>query len=402
MGQGPMIDPDRALELVVEHAPTGRSVELPLDEALGYCLAEPLVARSRQPPFDRALMDGYAVVLADGGRRVPIAGEASAGRAFSGPLARGAAVSIMTGAPCPPGTEAVVKVEDVTTEGGEVALPAAVVAEAHVQRAGALAELGETILPAGTLLTPLALAAAVAAGSARGRVRAAPTMAVITTGDELQRPGEPLGADQIHDSNGPMLAAMAQSLGVREIHRLHGSDDATELEGVLEQAAQTDLIVVSGGVSMGRYDLVPRIVASLGARTIFHRVCQKPGKPLLFAERDGKLIFGLPGTPLGSHLGFHRYVRPCIRRWMGRPTGVACRAGVLTHLIEQTSRRTLFRLVRGEPADHGWRLDPLRWRGSSDLVGPALANGYCRIEPGTGSLPRGATLEWEPLEEATP
>jgi len=402
MTDTPLLDPDRAVEMVLEHTPRGGTVTVPIDQALGCCLDEALCARMDQPPFPRALMDGYAIRAADGGKELPMAGTAAAGQPYEGSLPPGKVVEIMTGAPCPEGTDAVVKVEDTNRNGDAVALPDGVATGANLQPAGALCEEGATILPAGTVLSPLTVAAAIATGSAEANVVSAPTLAVLTTGDELRDAGGGLGDAHIYDSNGPMLAAMAGQLGLTSVERLHAKDDPDELSEVLERASRADIVVVSGGVSMGRFDLVPRLVETLGARTVFHKVRQKPGKPLLFAEREGKLIFGLPGTPLGSHLGFHRYVTPCVRKWMGRAPKPAPRRGKLDAPLTSHGKRTLFRLIRAELGADGWHLDPLRWRGSSDVIGPALANGYCRLEPGKTTLPAGSEIAWEPLEGSAP
>jgi molybdenum cofactor synthesis domain-containing protein len=194
-----------------------------------------------------------------------------------------------------------------------------------------------------------------------------------------------------------MLSAMAREAGVTALTIDHAPDDERALAERIEQHASADLLVLSGGVSMGRRDLVPSVLARLGARTIFHRARQQPGKPLLFARRGAQLIFGLPGTPLGSHFCFHRYVAAAIRKWLGLEPAPSRHAGVLTAALRAQSDRVLFRLVRVRPSPPGWQIDPLRWLGSSDIIGPALANAYCRFEPGDHQLPAGAELAWEPV-----
>ena len=252
-------------------------------------------------------------------------------------------------------------------------------------------------MPAGTRLTPLGLAAAIASGCSTARVWEPPSLAIITTGDELRPAGERLARAEIPDSNGPMLLAMARALGLGAPLELHAADDPAALGAVLDLARDVDLVVLSGGVSVGAHDLVPRALAALGARVLLHGVRQQPGKPLLCATRGAQLLFGLPGTPLGSHLGFHRYVAAAIRQSLGAPVAPRLRRGRLLSPLRAHGERTLFRLVRAELAADGWRIDPLRWRGSSDLAGPALANGYCRFEPGEHDLEAGALLDWEPL-----
>ncbi len=392
-----LLDPDRALELVLEHTPQGRVEPRPVAQALGLWLAEDVAAGAPQPPFGRALMDGFAVCVEDGGRAVEVVDEAAAGRSAQAEVRAGVAVSIMTGAPLPVGTEAVVRLEDVEWQGERLRLPEGLSSGQHLQPAGALCRAGEVVLSAGTEMTPLALAAAISCGRSSVRVRQPPALAVVSTGDELSAAGEPLGAAQIHDSNGPMMAAMARAMGVASPTVLHGPDQPERLARVIEQAADADMLVLSGGVSMSRFDLVPEVLQGLGARIVFHRVRQRPGKPLLFAVRGSQLVFGLPGTPLGTHFGFSRYVATSIRHWLGAPPRPARLRGRLVGPLEARCKRTLFRLVRVEGSAEGYLIDPLRWRGSSDTVGPMRANAYCRFEPGRYELGAGTELDFEPI-----
>jgi len=343
-------------------------------------------------------MDGYAVCAQDAGRDIHIVDEVAAGSSGSTQIRSGIGVAIMTGAPVPPGTEAVVRLEDVLLDGDHIHLPEGVKPGQHLQAAGELCPVGDTTLPAGSRLTPLALATAVACEYAQLKVRSAPKLTVITTGEEIAPAGQPLAAAQIHDTNGPMLLGMAQSAGVSSPTLRHAPDDPTKLAEVIEAAQDADMLILSGGVSVSRFDMVPSVLKQLGAHIVFHRVRQKPGKPILFATRGRQLVFGLPGTPLGSHLGFHRYVTASIRKWLGAQPEPTRLGGSLTSPLHARSDRTLFRLVRAQWSAEGYRIDPLRWRGSSDLVGPTRANGYCRFAPGEHELPAGAELAWEPLE----
>jgi molybdenum cofactor synthesis domain-containing protein len=194
-----------------------------------------------------------------------------------------------------------------------------------------------------------------------------------------------------------MLVAMARELGVAQLTLDHALDDETMLAAAIERASAADMLVLSGGVSMGRRDLVPAVLSRLGARIVFHRVRQQPGKPLLVALRRDQLVFGLPGTPLGCHLGFHRYVGAAIRKWAGRSTELPRYRGTLGAPLRTASERVLFRLVRVTRQQSHWEIAPLRWLGSSDVIGPAAANAYCRFEPGTHELEAGSELDWEPL-----
>jgi molybdopterin molybdotransferase len=392
------MDPDVALERMLERVPAPRAVELELAAALGRTLVAPVRASSDQPPFGKAMMDGFAVAVADAGQPVTVIDEVAAGHRSLRAVAPGQAVAIMTGAPCPEGTEAVVKVEDTRRDGDRVLLPALIVAGQHLQPQGGFCCAGDEIIPAGTTLTSVSMAVIASMGLATVQVAAAPSVAVVTTGDELGRPGEPLGAAQIYDSNGPMLLAQARLAGAGETTRIHARDTSESLAKALEEVRGADLVVLTGGVSMGRYDLVPGAVAAAGGEQVFHKVRQKPGKPILFAVRGRQLIFGLPGTPLGSHLGFHRFVAAAIRKLHGRDPAREQRRGTLTEPVEMHGRRTLFRLARARRDGGRWLVDPLPWRGSSDLCGPSLSNCYLRFPPGDTRLEAGAELGFELID----
>lgn len=393
-----LTDPDVALQQVLDRVPAPRPVELSLAEALGRTLVEPVRASSDQPPFAKAMMDGFAVCAADSGQWVAVVDEVAAGHRTDRPVTPGACIAIMTGAPCPEGTEAVVKVEDVERDGDRVRLPGLVVAGQHLQAQGGFCRSGDEIIPAGTTLTSVSMAVIASMGLATVQAAAAPSVAVITTGDELGKPGEPLGSAQIYDSNGPMLLAQARLAGAGETRRLHARDTKASLAEALEEVRDADLVVLTGGVSMGRYDLVPGAIQAAGGEQVFHKVRQKPGKPIFFAVRGAQLVFGLPGTPLGSHFGFHRFVAAAIRKLHGRDPNRERRTGTLTEGLSTHGRRTLFRLARARREQGGWLVDPLPWRGSSDLCGPSLSNCYLRFPPGDTALEAGDELEFELID----
>ena len=202
----------------------------------------------------------------------------------------------------------------------DVFLPVQITAGQNIAIPGSDCRRGQRVLTAGMRVTPLAMGVLASFGRSSVRVIPQPRVGIITTGGELAGEGESLRPAQIRDINGPMLAAMAEDLGVDRPRRLHAADRLDELRQALEQLADVDIVVLTGGVSVGTYDLVPQALADRGAEKIFHGVKQKPGKPLLFARSDRKLFFGLPGNPLACHLGFHRYVSAAIRKMSGART----------------------------------------------------------------------------------
>ncbi len=392
------IAPDTALELVLSEARIGPSHTVSLLDSLGRILAETVVADRDYPPFDRAMMDGYAIRMADAGRRVSIVGEVAAGQPSSLSLEPGTCVAIMTGAACPAGTEAVEMKERVQREGDIVSLPADIKKDQHLVRKGEERKKGTIVLDRGTEITPIGIAALASVGQKQISVFPPPRLAVITTGRELVLNNAEPQPHTIRDSNGVMLAAQITQLGLPEPLVMHAEDTAESLASALRRISDADIILFTGGVSMGRYDLVPDAVRDYGATTIFHRVTQKPGKPLLFAKTDRALIFGLPGNPLSTHFCFHRYVAAVIKKGMGKsPTRFSGRAR-LTEDLTVESDRTLFLQGRVERNGDELQLFPRSGRGFADFFSATDCTVYMRFPPGRHHLSVNAEVDFEWLD----
>ncbi len=389
-----MIAPEEALRLVLENARSLPARTLPPADACGLVLAEPVLADRDYPPFARAMMDGFAVRLADAGRTARIVAEIAAGQVFSVELSDGQAAEIMTGAPCPPGTQAVVAKELARKANDRVQLPARIVAGQDIAPQGSECRAGELVLRPGQIVTPLAVAAMASFGMTTVRVTPRPAVAVITTGAELTAPGQEPGLGEIRDSNGPMLSAMARDLGLEQVACQHAEDVIEAIVAALEQAAQHDITLLTGGVSVGKYDLVPQALRRFGVEVVFHKVRQKPGKPLLFARRNAQLVFGLPGNPLASHLCFHRYVAPAIRQMGGKTAAIEPLCGILAAPVEPKGGRTFFvpaHAARDEQTG-AWSIYPLPGVSSADIFASCGANAYVEVPPGHEELPAGTSL----------
>ena len=389
-----MIDPDTALTRVREHAEPLAPRNVPLAEAAGCVLSEPVTADRDHPPFDRSIMDGYAVRVADAGGERPVAFEVAAGAVPEGPLPEGAVVRIMTGAPCPAGTETVVPVEDVTEAGGGVTLPTELVAGRNVMPRGREAAAGATVLPEGSILGPVAVAVLASVGRDSVKVVPRPRLAMLTTGDEIVHVTATPGPGQIRDSNGPMIEAAAR-LGGWSIRRDRVPDDEAALRAAIDDAADVDILLLSGGVSAGRYDRVPDILAEAGADAVFHKVTQKPGKPLLFATRPGQMIFGLPGNPLSGALGFHRYVAPAARGLQGLSMDSRLETATLTAPLTVKGGRTHFVPARLAGAGRALVATPCAGVGSADIFTPAEADAYLHLPPGSATYASGSAVDAE-------
>lgn len=283
--------------------------------ALGRVAAETVAADREYPPFDRAMRDGFAVRSSEvsaAGARLRLIGESRAGGPFSGDVHPGTCVQIMTGAAAPAGADSVVMIEHTKIEGDYVVFDHPAVAEKNVVRAGAEHHAGDVLLRPGTRLGYAELAIAAQAGRTRIAVLPKPRVAVLSTGDEVVGIGEAPGPFQIRNSNCVSLAAQAVLTGAEPILLGNVPDDEATIRKAVEEGLQADALVLSGGVSMGKYDLVEPVLKELGAEFVFDAVAIRPGRPVVFALCRGKAVFGLPGNPVSTMVTFELFARPAI------------------------------------------------------------------------------------------
>jgi molybdopterin molybdotransferase len=373
----------------------------PLDRAAGLVLAAPLAARLDLPRFDNSAVDGYALAAPSAvgeGAPLRVIGAARAGRPFRGAVRPGEAVRILTGAPIPRGTQAVVMQERAIRRGDTLRVEAWPSAGANIRRRGEDVEAGQPLLSAGTVLRAQALALLAAAGHRAVPVLRPPAVAILVTGDELRRPGARLGAGQIHDSNGLMLAALARSHGAA-VRRLGiARDDKAALIRRMRRGLAADVLLIAGGVSVGDTDFVREAARHCGVRPIFWQVDIKPGKPLFFGRRGRTVVFGLPGNPVSVFATFQEFVVPSLRRLMGRPwePGYRVPATLATELRLSTSRRTHFVRVHATGRNGSLRVAPVHGQGSHQLLGLVRAEGWLRLASEDGPWPAGARVLLKP------
>ncbi|HEY9854210.1 MAG TPA: gephyrin-like molybdotransferase Glp [Stenomitos sp.] len=319
-----MIPVEQALQTILTTVSTLPPEPVDLYQALGRVLAEPVTAHEHLPPFDNSAMDGFAVRVADVQAatadqpvELPIASEVAAGERADVALASGQAIRIMTGAPTPPGAEAVIRVEDTEVVGDRVRLKVSAPLGDNIRRAGEDVAAGTEVLAAGMVLTPARLQMAAAVGrpvlSAIRPVR----VGILATGDELVDLADPLLPGQIRNSNAYGLYAQVLAAGAIPVPLGVAKDTRADTEAKLRAGlAAADVVVSSGGVSMGEYDFVSEVLAELGT-VHFTAIAQQPGKPLTYATVAGKPFFGLPGNPVSTMVSFELYVRPALRKMMG-------------------------------------------------------------------------------------
>jgi molybdopterin molybdotransferase len=357
--------------------------------ALGRILAEDVAADRNYPPFDRSIRDGYALRAADAaepGAQLRLTGESRAGVAFSGTVHPGECVRIFTGAAVPRGANSVVMLEKTRAEGDTVILSQAVRPGQHYVLAGAECRIGETVLNRGTRLSFTEIAMAAEVGHARLRVSPRPRVAIVSTGDELVAvDGEP-GPFQIRNSNGVSLAAQVALAGGEPVIVGSARDDIDDLRAYIERGLESDLLLLSGGVSVGRYDLVETVLRELGAEIFFDAVAVRPGRPAVFAWCRGKPVFGLPGNPVSTMVTFELFVVPAVEILSGfRPQPLPFFVAKLAHPINEKGNVAHFlpaRVKWPSPPEGTQPIGPvvpvveaLLWEGSGDIG--AVVRGNC-------------------------
>jgi molybdopterin molybdotransferase len=387
-----MLPLEEAQARLLAHARSTAPERLSLADAGGRILADPrIVAAVDVPPFANSSMDGFALRAADAPGVLRVAGEIAAGARSLPSVEAGTAVRIMTGAPVPPGADSVVPIEDVAESDGVVSVTESVSPGAFVRSAAHDTRAGDVVDLAGPL-SPARLAVIASLGIRAVEVRQRPVVAILSTGDELVAPGDPLRPGQIHDANGPALAAAVTEAGgdPRLLERV--GDDPEAIERTLEAAAASaDLIVTSGGVSVGRHDHVRSVLERRGALD-FWRVAVQPGKPLAIGELDGTTIIGLPGNPVSALVTFELFARPFIRAILGLAGDgrVRVRATASERTTKDRGRRAFLRVVLSG-TDDGYVARPAGGQQSSQLRPMADANALLVVpeaddaaEPGVG------------------
>lgn len=398
-----ILDYSQAAALVFAHAarlPRSLPTEtISIERALGRCLAKSITADRDQPPFDRSTRDGYAVRSGDlqSGGALKIIGQLRAGQpAFTAAVGALETVEIMTGAPIPTGTDAVLMIEHVDVLEGSIRPHAgrSLQPGENVVPAGAEARARGVIIPSGTRLSAMHIGAAVSCGAAKVDLYRQPRVAILATGDELVEPGQPMLPFQIRNSNSYSLAAQVERAGGIPVRLPIAKDTLQDLERSLETAMQADLVLLSGGVSMGKFDFVEQVLTALGADLLFTGVRIQPGKPVVFGSlpggRDKKYFFGLPGNPVSTMVTFALFAGPMIRALGGEinPQPLFARAR-LTSPFNHKPGLTRFLPALLQAAWDKAEVTPVSWQGSGDLAATAKSNCFVVIPPDRRALAGG-------------
>ena len=390
-----MISVAEAIQIVRQHTRPLPSERVQLEHALNRVLAEDVIADSDLPPFDRAMMDGYAVraeETANAPVRLRIAGESAAGKGWHHELKEGEAVRIMTGAPVPAGADSVQQVEltHELKDGTVVELLEPVEPGKSIVKRGAEIQAGETVLQSGMTINPAMMAVLAAFGYADVAVGKRPRVGILATGSELVPVSEKPGQDQIRDSNNYSLAAYAQLTGAA-VQRLPLARDETSVlkHQIATAVEECDVVVTSGGVSMGVYDVTKAALKELDAEIFFERVALRPGKPTVFARLpNGTLVFGLPGNPVSVAVTFNLFARTALLAMQGvTEPALKYETAMLARSVKGTSERDSYLPAQLTTNDDGELIAfPLKWGGSSDFVAFALTTALVIVPAGTRTL----------------
>jgi len=386
---------EEAHERVLAHVRPLAAEDVPVTAAAGRVTAEDVRARVDLPPFASSAMDGFALRAADVPAALRVVGESAAGRPFDGELGAGEAVAISTGAVVPDTADAVVPVEDVVRTGDGVEVSHELVAGVNVRPRGGDGSLGEVVVPAGARLEPARLAAAAAAGVAAVPCARRPRVVVVATGSELVPPGERLEPGQVYEANALMLAAALAAGGAEVVAGPAAPDEPAALRAALERGLEADVLVTSGGVSVGEHDLVRGIEEELGVEEVFWRVAIKPGKPISFGVHGRTLVFGLPGNPVSALVGCELFVKPAVRALQGAAEPLPrYERGSLGASLRRNDERDEFVRARTAVGDGGTVLEPVVGQQSHMIVHAAAADALVHVPRGNGELAAGSRVSW--------
>jgi len=386
-----MIAVQQAKQIIQDAVKEGKIQELPLREAYGFTLAEDIIATTDIPNFAQSSMDGYAVKFEDKDKPLTIIGEMAAGVTNQLTVNAGEATRIFTGAPLPDGADTVIMQEKIAIENKLLTLQDDNLSFGlNVRPKGAEVKIGELAMAKGTYLSAAALGFLAGIGCTHAHVYAAPKVAIILTGNELQEPGKPLAFGQVYEANSVLLTAALHKAGISDITILRSEDHPETLTSVLKQAlGSRDVVLLNGGVSVGDYDFVVAAAEACGIEQKFHKIKQKPGKPLFFGTKHDKLVFGLPGNPSSGLTCFYEYVLPALEKAMDKKAAVVLTTAIVTHNYTKPAGLTHF--LKAFYTDG--RATPLYAQESFRLHSFAQANCFIVLPEESAGCSAGDTIE---------
>lgn len=393
-----MISYEQAIECILKNTRVLADQQALLTDSLGRILKEDIIANIEMPPFNKSAMDGYALKSADI-KKIPAKlrciGLIQAGDSFKKRVSRGECVKIMTGAPIPSGADSVAMVEFTKALGKGVTILKTARKWENIFFKGEDFKRGRVVLRKGVKISPSHIAVIAAVGEKNVKVSPKPKVALLNTGGEIVPLGIKLGKNKIYNSNGPILEALLRSDHIQPIALGVARDNIKELARAIKEGFKADALLVSGGVSMGDYDLVPDVLNGLGARKIFHKVNIKPGKPLFLGVKGKTVVFGIPGNPVSVFLAYLIFVRPAIRKMAGLADyRTEFKEGVIDKEFRAKAGRRNFVLTKILKKSGIYHLTPIAGRSSADTLSLARADGFMVMEQNAGIIKRNSAVKF--------
>lgn len=386
-----------ALKIILKNTKSLDNEEIPLQLSYNRVLAQDVQSDIDIPPFNKSAMDGYAVKSSDLVKipaHLTITESIPAGSIGSSQVFSGTCVKIMTGAPVPEGADSVIMIEDTETlSQGRIRIHKKCSHGQNICAKGEDIKKGMQVLGRGAIIHGPEIATLASVGKQRVCVRCVPSVGIVSTGNEIIEPAEELRFGKIRNSNGPMLTALVQAIGCNAHYLGIAGDEEVVLRDVIHKGLAHDLLLLSGGVSMGDYDLIPSLLDKEGAEILFHKVWVKPGKPLLFAKKGKCLIFGIPGNPVSNFTTFQVFIKPALYKMMGRGDyNLRFENALLSREFQSRSNRV--HIVPGRyTIEEGYvYISPISLNGSADIIGCTGTNCLAVIEEGTRTLKKGARV----------
>lgn len=393
-----MIKFEEALKRILENTLTLPARKIPIQEAVGMILQEDIRSGIEMPPFDKSAMDGYAVNSLDTKEcpvRLKCLGLIQAGDVFTKRLKRGECVKIMTGAPLPKGADSVILVEDVSEDAGFVEVSKPVKKGENVCFRAEDIKRGDRVLEKGKKISPSEVGILATVGRCFVKVIPKPKAAILNTGGEIVPLGSKLARFKIYNTNGPMLKTLLKCDGIKPRVLGIAKDNVQQLSRAIRKGLTDDILLISGGVSMGDYDLIPEVLKNAGVKQIFHKVNIKPGKPLFFGVKNKTVIFGIPGNPVSNFLSYLIFVRPAIRKMMGyKGCKPPFKEGIVRKEFRTKAGRRHFVLVKAIEQEGHLYLLPVESHGSADTLSLSKADGFMMVDEGAPIVQSGSKIKF--------
>lgn len=393
-----MMQYEEALENILKNAYPLSAEKVMIEESVGRILKEDIYSKIKMPPFDKAAMDGYAINVQDV-KNVPIKlrniGIIQAGDIFEEKLTKGDCVKIMTGAPLPPGTDSVVMIEDTRQFDDFVEILKVIKKGENVCFQGEDIGEGQKVIDQGTKISSSHVAVLATVGRRFVRMSGKPRVSILNTGGEIVQPGVKLSKNKIYNSNGPMLQALLKSDGVESCFLGIVKDNIEELKRVIKDGFKANILLISGGVSMGEYDLIPEVLVNMEVKKIFHKVNIKPGKPLFFGIKNKTLIFGIPGNPISNFLAYLIFIRPALYKMLGHSNfQPEFKTGLIDREFNTKTERKHFVLVKITKNKNHCYLTPIFSHGSADILALSKADGFMVVDGNISTIKKNSKIQF--------